>query len=109
MNRKLCALGAFGAVLLAAAPALAEPQRWQLNMTRGVSETSQAVYELHMLIFGICVVIGIIVFGAMAYAMVKFRKSKGAVAATWHHNTKAELVWTVVPIGILIAMAFPAT
>jgi cytochrome c oxidase subunit 2 len=54
-------------------------------------------------------VIGIIVFGAMAYAMVKFRKSKGAVAATWSHNTKAELVWTVVPIVILIAMAFPAT
>ena len=110
MNRKLCALGAFGVFLLAAVPALAAPpQRWQLNMTPGVSETSHAVYQLHMLIFGICVVIGIIVFGAMAYAMVKFRKSKGAVAATWSHNTKAELVWTVVPIVILIAMAFPAT
>jgi len=109
MNRKLCALGAFGVLLLAAVPAFAAPQRWQLNMTRGVSETSQAVYQLHMLIFLVCVAIGIVVFGAMAYAMVKFRKSKGAVAATWSHNTKAELVWTIVPIVILIAMAFPAT
>src|SRR5262245_56302241 len=88
MNRKISALGAFGVLLLAAVPALAEPHRWQLNMTRGVSETSKAVYDLHMLIFWICVVIGAIVFGAMAYAMLKFRKSQGAVAATWHHNTK---------------------
>jgi cytochrome c oxidase subunit 2 len=109
MNRKTGAMGAFGVLLLAAAPVLAEPHRWQLNMTRGVSETSQAVYELHMLIFLVCVAIGIVVFGAMAYAMVKFRKSKGAVAATWSHNTKAEMVWTIVPILILIVMAFPAT
>ena len=109
MNRKTGAMGAFGVLLFAAAPALAEPHRWQLNMTRGVSETSQAVYELHMLIFLVCVAIGIVVFGAMAYAMVKFRKSKGAVAATWSHNTKAEMVWTIVPILILIVMAFPAT
>jgi cytochrome c oxidase subunit 2 len=109
MNRKTGALGAFGVLLLAALPALAEPHRWQLNMTRGVSETSRAVYELHMLIFLVCVAIGVVVFGAMAYAMLKFRKSKGAVAATWSHNTKAEMVWTVVPILILIVMAFPAT
>ena len=53
----------------------------------------------------ICTVIGVIVFGAMAYAIFKFRKSKGAVAATFSHNTKAEVIWTVIPVIILIVMA----
>ncbi len=57
----------------------------------------------------ICVVIGIIVFGAMAYAMFKFRKSKGAVAAQFSHNTTAELIWTIIPVVILIVCAWPAT
>jgi len=90
-----------------AAHALAQP--WQLNMTQGVTETSRTVYGIHMLAFWVCVVIGIIVFGAMIVSMFKFRKSKGAVAATWSHNTVAEIIWTVVPIAILVLMAAPAT
>ena len=96
--------------LLAATAALgADPQPWQLNMGPGVTEVSREVYWLHNLILGICVVIGILVFGAMAYAMFAFRKSKGAVAATFTHNTTAEIVWTVIPILILVVMAWPAT
>ncbi len=98
-----------GLTALLATPAFANPERWQLNMTPGVTATSQDAYQLHMLILWICVVIGIIVFGAIFYSTWKFRKSKGAVAANWSHNTTAELVWTVIPVLILLAMAFPAT
>jgi len=96
------------------APALAwaqsaDPQRWQLNMGRGVTATSQNAYDAHMIALWVCVVIGLIVFGAMAYAMFKFRHSKGAVPATFSHNTTAEIIWTVIPILILIVMAVPAT
>jgi cytochrome c oxidase subunit II len=87
----------------------ANPERWQLNMTEGVTATSRAVQQLHMQIFYICVVMGVLVFGAMFYSMFKFRKSKGAVAATWSHSTTAEIIWTVVPILILVVMAIPAT
>jgi cytochrome c oxidase subunit II len=98
------------ALLLASAPLLAaDPQPWQLNMTPGVTESAAQVYGLHMLILWICVAIGVLVFGAMAVAMVKFRRSKGAVAATWSHHTGAEILWTVIPILILVAMAWPAT
>jgi cytochrome c oxidase subunit II len=97
------------ALLAAGAAMAADPQPWQLNMTPGVTETSAEVYWLHNLIFGLCVVIGVLVFGAMGYAMFAFRKSKGAVAAQFSHNTVAEIIWTVVPILILIAMAWPAT
>jgi len=96
--------------LLAALPALASnPVPWQLNMTQGVTESSAEVYRLHMIILWICVAIGVVVFGAMGYAMFAYRRSKGAVAATWSHNTTAEVIWTVVPVLILVAMAWPAT
>ena len=102
------------AVALVAAPALAwaqaaDPHRWQLNMGRGVTATSQNAYEAHMVALVVCIGIGLVVFGAMAYAMFKFRKSKGAVPARWSHNTKAEIVWTVIPVLILIGTAWPAT
>ena len=100
-------LGALLAMASSAVSALPVP--WQLNMTKGVTKTSQDVYQIHMWAFYVCCVIGIIVFGAMIIAMFKFRKSKGAIPAKWSHNTKAEIVWTVVPILILVVLAAPAT
>ena len=88
---------------------LAGNAAWDLNLPRGVTPFSKEIYDLHMLIMGICVVIGIVVFGAMFYAILNFRKSKGAVAAQWHESTKVEMAWTVVPFLILLGMAYPAT
>ncbi|UKE66153.1 cytochrome c oxidase subunit II [Xanthomonas translucens pv. phlei] len=87
----------------------ADPKSWQLNMGRGVTQSARNAYDSNMLSLWICAVIGVLVFGAMGYAMFKFRKSKGAVAAQFSHNTKAEVIWTVIPVLILIAMAWPAT
>ncbi len=86
-----------------------DPERWQLNMGRGVTHLSEIAYESHMIVLWICVVIGLLVFGAMAVALFKFRKSKGAVPATFSHNTTAEIIWTIVPIVILVGLAWPAT
>lgn len=97
------------AALLTPVAALANPERWQLNMTTGVTDVAREVHDLHMFMFYVCCVIGVIVFGAMFYSMWKFRKSKGAVAAKFSHNTTAEVIWTVVPILILVVMAIPAT
>ncbi|ALN83780.1 cytochrome c oxidase, subunit II [Lysobacter capsici] len=88
----------------------ADPKPWQLNMGKGVTAQSMNAYSAHMLALWICVVIGILVFGAMAVAMFKFRKSKGAVPdKDFVHSTKLEIVWTVVPVVLLVLMAFPAT
>jgi cytochrome c oxidase subunit 2 len=81
---------------------------FELNMPVGVTTTSREVYELHMLVFWICVVIGAGVYGAMIAAIVKFRKSKGAVAAKFTHSSTVEVIWTVIPAAILVAMAVPA-
>jgi cytochrome c oxidase subunit 2 len=93
-----------------AAAGPADPHRWQLNMGPGVTPTSQAAYDAHMVVLIICVIIGVIVFGAMAVAMFKFRKSKGAVPDTgFTHSTKLEAMWTAIPVLILVGLAFPAT
>jgi|SRR5690606_10620003 len=88
----------------------ADPQRWQLNMGRGVTHLSNNAYEAHMLALWICVAIGLAVFIGMGVAIVKFRKSKGAVADTgFTHNTRLEILWTVIPVILLVIMAIPAT
>lgn len=81
----------------------------EINMTRGVTAQSQLSYELHMIILWICVVIGVIVFSAMFYSIVVHRKSKGREAAQFTHSTKAEIIWTIIPVLILVVMAVPAT
>lgn len=87
--------------------ALASPLVY--NMTQGVTPLSKEIYNLHMIIFWVCVVIGIIVFSVMFYAMICHRKSKGAVAAHFHEHTLVEIIWTIIPCIILIVMAIPAT
>ncbi|MCP3906528.1 MAG: cytochrome c oxidase subunit II [Oceanicoccus sp.] len=86
-----------------------EAQRWQMNMSPGVTEVGAEIYGLHMIVFWICVVIGIFTFGAMFYSVFAHRKSKGVKPATFHESTAIEIAWTVVPFIILIVMAFPAT
>lgn len=78
-------------------------------MTRGVTTWSGEPYFLNNVALGVCVVIGILVFGAMFIAMFRFRKSRGAVAEKWSHNTTLEIVWTTIPVIILIALAYLAT
>lgn len=99
---------AFLAVLLAALPMGAWADWGALNMTRGVTEISNEVYTLHMRIFYICCAIGAVVFGVMIVSMFLHRKSRGVKPATFHESTTVEIVWTVVPLVILIAMAIPA-
>jgi cytochrome c oxidase subunit 2 len=81
----------------------------QINMPVGVTEVGAAVYDLHMTIFWICVVIGVVVFGVMFYSIFAHRKSRGVTPAHFHESTTVEVAWTVVPFLILLVMAVPAT
>jgi cytochrome c oxidase subunit 2 len=81
----------------------------EINMTRGVTAQSMISFQLHMVILWICVVIGVIVFSAMFISIVLHRKSKGHEAAGFTHSATAEIIWTIIPVLILVAMAVPAT
>ena len=79
------------------------------NLPIGVTQLSRDIYTLHMEVFWVCVAIAVVVFGVMIYTLVKFRHSQGAVAdTTLVHSTKVEIIWTIIPVVILVAMAIPA-
>jgi len=82
---------------------------WTVNMSPGVTTVSHTVFNLHMTIFWICAVIGLLVFGAMFWSMLMHRKSSGQKAAQFHESTVVEILWTLIPFVILIVIAVPAT
>lgn len=102
MIRKLCT--AFAGLLIAG-NALAD---WAVNMPTGVTELSVETHQIHMVIFWWCVAIAVVVFGAMIYSLVNHRKSRGVTPATFSHSTTAEVIWTVIPVVILLIMAVPS-
>ncbi len=104
MNKLIqIAIGMVGATFASGAYA-----GWETNLTQGVTDLSHEIYNLHMLVLWVCTAIGVLVFGAMIYSMMHHRKSKGHEAATFHESTKAEILWTIVPILILVSLAIPA-
>ena len=95
-------------LLLLPATALAERGPWHLNMPVGVTDISAEVYQLHMLILGICTAIGVIVFAVMIVSLIRHRKSRGVQPAQFTHSTRIEVIWTAIPVFILVGMAIPA-
>ncbi|MBX7228312.1 MAG: cytochrome c oxidase subunit II [Burkholderiaceae bacterium] len=85
------------------------PKVRQLTLHEPVTKIASEIYSLHNLLLVICLVIFCVVFGVMFYSIYAHRKSKGAVAASWHESTKVEIIWTVIPFLIVIGMALPAT
>jgi len=81
---------------------------WALNMPKGVTDLSAETYGLHMMVFWWCVAIGFLVFGVMIISLIRHRKSKGAQAADFTHSMTAEIIWTAIPVVILLVMAVPA-
>ncbi len=110
-NTVIVALAVLAAVIAATwlilvAPALTGNE---INMPRGVTQQSADHFDLHMYVLWVCVIIGIGVFTMMFTSIVLHRKSRGHEPAKFSHSTKAEIIWTIIPILILIAMAVPAT
>lgn len=92
-----------------AAASLAAEAAWTVNMSPGGTPVSRSVFDLHMTIFWICVVIGVLVFGTMFWSMLRHRRSQGHQEAQFHEKTWVEVLWTIVPFVILVLMAVPAT
>jgi len=104
--KRLRALAGLFALLIASAPGFAD---YHVDILPPVTPISSEIYKLHWGILYVCVAIFVVVFGAMFWSIFKHRKSVGAKAAQFHENTTVEVIWTIVPFVILIAMAYPAT
>lgn len=95
--------------LITGPSAIAAADYWQLNMYKGVTPLSRDMYDLHMVAMIVCAFIGLVVFGVMIYSLIYHRKSKGFSPASFHHNTRLEIFWSVIPFLILVGLAVPAT
>jgi cytochrome c oxidase subunit 2 len=104
--KHLRAPATFVALLLASAGALAD---YHFDILDPNSPMAQDAYDLHFGVLWVCVVIFFIVFGAMFWSIFKHRRSMGAKAAQFHENTTIEIIWTIVPLVVLVSMAWPAT
>ncbi len=96
-------------LLCAAGPLRAEGVPARYNLQAPASSIATQIYDMHTMMLVICLLIFIGVFGVMFWAVIRHRKSRGAVAANFHENTAVEIAWTVVPVLILLGMAWPAT
>ena len=95
-------------LLAGLAPALANAD-FALNLPAPASGLAQDIFDLHTLILWICLAIFVVVFVPMAIAVLKHRKSAGHQPAKFHDNLTVEIIWTIIPILILLGMAWPAT
>ena len=101
--------GKFFYTLLFLVPSLAFSEASDYNMPVGVTEVSEEIFDLHMLIMWICVWIGVVVFGIMFWSLWKYRKSSGAIAAKFDDHYWLEIAWTIAATVILVGMAIPST
>ena len=101
--------GKFFYTLLFLVPSLAFSEASDYNMPVGVTEVSEEIFDLHMLIMWICVWIGVVVFGIMFWSLWKYRKSSGAIAAKFDDHYWLEIAWTLAATVILVGMAIPST
>jgi cytochrome c oxidase subunit 2 len=85
------------------------PKVNQLNFPAPATKIMEEIHWLHWMMMVICLVIFIGVFSVMFYSIYKHRKSKGAQPAAFHESTSVEIIWTVIPLLIVIGMALPAT
>jgi cytochrome c oxidase subunit 2 len=106
MNNKLGRLT--GGLLLALHAGLAAAA-YELNFQPPVTRIASDIYDLHMLMMYVILVIFCVVFGVMFYSIYAHRKSAGRKAEQFHENTTVEIIWTVIPFLILVGMAWPAT
>ncbi|MDF1646629.1 MAG: cytochrome c oxidase subunit II [Legionellaceae bacterium] len=102
-----CLLTLYSGLICAAETA--PPNHWQLNMHQGVTPISKDIYSLHMIAMWVCAGIGIVVFGIMIYSLIHHRKSRGHAPASFHDNTRLEIIWSIIPFIILVGLAIPAT
>lgn len=105
----LPALAALAVLCLAPVPAMAEqPLPWAIGFQRGASPTMEQITTLSTILNGIIVVIVILVTALVAYCAWRFNAKRNPVPATWSHNTKLEIAWTVIPVVILLMVAVPS-
>ncbi|MCE3231123.1 MAG: cytochrome oxidase subunit [Alphaproteobacteria bacterium] len=96
-------------MLLLARPVWASvPHPWQIGFQPAASPMMEGIAHMHNIVLVVIAAIALLVGALMAYVMVRFRASRNPVPTKTAHHTLLEVVWTVIPILILVVIAIPS-
>jgi cytochrome c oxidase subunit 2 len=108
MIRYLC----FGLLLLTlflTPPTLASvPQPWQMGFQPAASPMMEGVTHMHNLLLVVITCIALLVSALLSYVMIRFRASRNPISAKTSHHTLLEVVWTMIPVLVLVVIAIPS-
>jgi cytochrome c oxidase subunit 2 len=111
MMLRTCLVAGLAAILAAVLPAAAwawGPENWQLGMQPPATPIKAAIHGLHDELLVIIFAITAFVLGLLLYVMIRFRASRNPVPSRTAHNTVIEILWTVLPVLILVIIAIPS-
>jgi cytochrome c oxidase subunit 2 len=101
-------VGLVALIMAALTPASAQmPKPWQMNFQPPATPVMERLYAFHTLLVVIITVISVFVLGLLLFAIVRFREARNPVPSRTTHHTLVEVVWTVVPVLILVVIAIP--
>jgi cytochrome c oxidase subunit 2 len=107
LSAAMSVMMAFGVLCVSTAYA-AEPQPWQLGLQDPAGSIAERATSLHNMLLVIITVISLFVLGLLVYVCVRFRASANPKPSKTSHNTIIEILWTVVPVLILVVIAVPS-
>ena len=108
VGRILAAGGALAASLIGTGASAGEPTPWQMGLQQAATPLMQSIDNLHDILLVICTLITLFVLGLLLYVMWRFRESKNPTPTRTTHNTTVEVLWTVIPVVILVLIAIPS-
>lgn len=85
-----------------------KPEEWQLGLQAGATPLKQQIYDLHHFLLIIMTVVAVFVLGLLVYVAWRFHKKRNPVPSKRTHHVLLEVIWTAVPIIILLVIAVPS-
>jgi cytochrome c oxidase subunit 2 len=86
----------------------AVPQPWQMNFQPAASPMMEGVAHMHNFLLVVIGCIALLVSGLLSYVMVRFRASRNPIPSKTAHHTLLEVVWTLIPVLVLVMIAIPS-
>jgi|TARA_A100001015_G_scaffold7478_1_gene9250 cytochrome c oxidase subunit 2 len=85
-----------------------EPKPWQMDLQEPAGIIASKATDLHNFLLVIITLISVFVLGLLVYVCIKFKEKPNVKPSKTSHNTLIEVIWTVVPVLILVVIAIPS-
>ena len=110
LKKRLAALAAFfTTTVLGSSIAMAQaPEEWQMGFQDAHSPTMEKIVSFNDVLLWLCIVFSVFIMGLMAYILFRFSRKRNPVPQKFSHNSLIEVLWTVIPVIVLVIIAIPS-